>query len=367
MDIYIKKIHESNIWKKIHSQEDVLSIMSYFKNNNVDYSSIDDFLNYLINNNHIDKSDINKKFFTSILMIAYFPDDVIGKNRGDKENLIYDRAKEIYEMVKNCKVENIQKKLITFKILFNEWKKQDKISQINLLCEMYYKYTESLEDFNNKKKLTDSELLDVNKDITETMDAEDKHNYIVKAREYDEHQASIFKKQIFNTQNKILHQLKILTPNYKKYLSSYKFKNVEYDESVYKMVYTKMKYIYWKNIKRDIFELKKKDIFNHIINDYIEIIANLKVKNLDYSEINRLSDYDIDEDNLLDACIELCIKIVEINKKIDSENYDEIYDMLIKKLDNNKKYITEIFKFCFDRLESIKKIMTGLSLKNNSQ
>ena len=232
---------------------------------------------------------------------------------------------------------------------------------------MYYKYTESLEDCNNKEKLTDSQILDANKQITDTMNSEDQANYILKAREYDEEQYSIFKNQIFSTQNKILHQLKALTPNYKKYLSSYKFKNIEYDESMYKMVYTKMKYIYWKNIKRDIFELKKIDIFNHIISDYLEIISNLKVKNLDYSDVSKLLDYDIDEDNLLDACMNLCIKIVEINKKIDSENYDEIYDMLIKKVNNNNKYITEIFKFCFDRLESIKKIMKGLSLKNNTQ
>ena len=55
MDIYIKKIHESEIWKKIHSDNDVLLIMAYFKNNNIDYSSIDNFLNYLVNNNKIDK------------------------------------------------------------------------------------------------------------------------------------------------------------------------------------------------------------------------------------------------------------------------------------------------------------------------
>ena len=39
--------------------------------------------------------------------------------------------------------------------MFDEWKKQDKDSQMNVLCEMYYKYTESLEEYEKDEEPTD--------------------------------------------------------------------------------------------------------------------------------------------------------------------------------------------------------------------
>ena len=47
------------------------------------------------------------------------------------------------------------------------------------------------------------------------------------------------------------------------------------------------------------------------------------------------------------------------------EKYDEIYDMLLNKLSTNDHYITHIFKFCFDRLETIKKIKTTISVNTS--
>mgnify|MGYP004128614087 CR=1 FL=1 len=49
--------------------------------------------------------------------------------------------------------------------------------------------------------------------------------------------------------------------------------------------------------------------------------------------------------------------------QIDSENYDEIYEMLLGKLDNTPKYVTDILKLCFNRLETIKDIKITISKK----
>tara|TARA_B100000575_G_scaffold292779_1_gene302097 strand:- start:765 stop:1877 length:1113 start_codon:yes stop_codon:yes gene_type:complete len=366
MDSLVENIKQSEIWKKIHSDEPVLDIMAYFKSKNIDYSSIESLIDYISSNHSIDKTLITCKFLTSIIMISKFPDDIIGNNKGETEEILHKKAVEIYQILVENKTENIHKKLVTFKLLFDEWKQADKLNQINLLCEMYYKYDESINEFKNKKILSDEELLDINKEITDTMDSEAKMDYINKARAYDKEQGEIYMKHVNNARNQILHQLKELTPIYKKCLYHYKFKNVTYDESVYKMVYTKMKHIYWGNIKRDIFELQKCDIFKHVVQDYIDILSAMKITQLDYSSLESLLDYELSPDHLEDACILLCETIVKLNKQLDSENYDEIYDMLIEKLHNNSKYITEIFKFCFDRLESIKKIKDSLAIKNNS-
>jgi hypothetical protein len=366
MNSLVENIKQSAIWQKIHSDEPVLDIMAYFKSKDIDYTSIELFIDRICTTNSIDEKLITYKFLTSILMIAKFPEDIIGTTKGDVEQLLSKKATEIYQMLEENKTENIHKKLVTFKLLFDEWKQSDKLNQINLLCEMYYKYDESIDEFKNKDSLSDEALLELNKEITDTMDPEAKMDYIDKARGYDKEQGDIYMKHVNHARNQILQQLKELTPIYKKCLHHYKFKNVTYDESVYKMIYTKMKHIYWGNIKRDIFELQKCDIFKHVVRDYIDILSEIKVTQLDYSSLESLLEYDLDSDHLEDACVSLCETIVHLNKQLDSENYDEIYDMLLEKLSDNHHYITEVFKFCFDRLETIKKIKDSLALKNNT-
>ena len=70
-------------------------------------------------------------------MISKFPTDIIGEKLEEKEQNIINKANEIYNKFLINEMENINKKLFTFKIMFDEWKKQDKYSQMNLLCEMY--------------------------------------------------------------------------------------------------------------------------------------------------------------------------------------------------------------------------------------
>ena len=70
--------------------------------------------------------------------------------------------------------------------------------------------------------------------------------------------------------------------------------NIEFSEEiVYKHVYNKMKQVYWENIKSDIFEKQNTEIYRHIINDYLELLEDINIKDLDTSVIEGLKDYDI--------------------------------------------------------------------------
>lgn len=363
MNQLVENIKSSEIWKTIHSDKSVPEILDYLKSDKLDYSSINAFLDYLTENFGIEKNILRPKFMISIFMVSKFPDDIVGKKLEDKEKAIIERAKEIYNKFDTLSLENINKKLVTFKIIFEEWKKQDKYSQMDVLCEMYYKYTESLEDYEKEENISDDEIIEMHKSITDTMDNEAKGEFIASLREKHEIEKDAVVKQINEMRNKILLSLKRLSPQYQKYLKNYKLKNVKYDETVYKHVYNKMKQVYWDNIKRDIFESKNTEIYAHIIKDYLELIEDIKIKDLDTSILETLRDYHINEDDLLDACITLCKTIIKCNMQIDSENYDEIYEMLLKKLDTTPEYVSDIFKLCFNRLETIKDIKITISKK----
>ena len=38
-----------------------------------------------------------------------------------------------------------------------------------------------------------------------------------------------------------------------------------------------MKHIYWSNIRKDIFEKKDKNVYHHILNDYVTIFESLEI------------------------------------------------------------------------------------------
>ena len=364
MSEYIELLKKSDVWLKIHSESDVTKITEYLRNPNINYNVLDNFLNFIQQKFNIEEKIINHKLLVSILMISKFPNDLIGSSRNDTEESIYQKASEIYELINNSNLENINKKLITFKIIFDDWKSQDKFNQINLLCEMYHKYTDSLAEYTFDEP-SDEIILSQNSEIIETMDDEKKKEFVEKAKQHERDTKNDFINKINKMRNKILHSLKQLTPNYKSYVKNYKLKNVKYDESVYKIFYTKMKHIYWSNIRKDIFEKKDRNVYYHVLNDYINIFESLEISNLDIEPLKSYLDYEISEDNLVEACITICKQFIEINKQIDSENYDEIYDTLYAKLVNNKNYVTHLYKFCFDRLETIKKIKTTLKLNQD--
>ena len=146
MENIIKNIKESNIWKYIHNDNNNIdNIMVYLKKKDIDYSAFDNLLCYIADNNGVNIDNINSYFIVSIIMIHKFADDIIGKNRVEEEDIIVYKANEIYNvLLNNTNKENIHKKIITFKILYDDWKNKDKTQQLDILSDMYYKYTKSI-------------------------------------------------------------------------------------------------------------------------------------------------------------------------------------------------------------------------------
>mgnify|MGYP001424906037 CR=1 FL=1 len=329
MENHISNLKKTKVWNKLEDDIQFDEITDFLRSEGIkeDYTIIKNFLDYLSEKHEIEENLLDSKFIVSILMINKFNDFIIGKNRVEKEELIVQKSSEIYNMIKNDQIVDINKKLVTFKIIFENWKKDDKEQQLNLLCEMYYNYQKS---------------------INESKNDEGKSEYV---------------DELEKTKTKIIKSMKMITRDYKKYLDNYKFKNVEYDEKVQKMMYVKLKMAYWNNMRNLVFEKKNINVFKHILNDYKEIINDIKIRNFDYSKLNNFMDYEVKKQDLVYALTELGKYFIETNKSIDSENYDEIYDMLYQKLNNNNKYIIDIFKFCFERLDVISKIKENLDSK----
>ena len=356
MDTIIENIKTSLIWDKLHESESMDNIVEYLKTKNVDYTTISTLIDNITTNHKIAHGILRPSFIVSILMIGKFPDEMIGTKLGDTEQNIVDKAHDIYIKFETNAMENIHKKLITFKIIFDEWKRLDKENQIGLLCEMYYKYTESIDECVKKEPVTDEFILLTNPDLTNTMDTVAQLNFIEQVRNTHQHDTDVFLKEVNGMRNKILHSMKKLTPSYMTHLNNYSYKNVKYDQSVYKAIYANIKSVYWDNIKTEIFVNKNCDIYKHVIADYTGLLDELNVSGLDISELLSIKDYDIDGENLGYAFSVLCKTIVDINLQVDSENYDEVYKMVLDKLEISDKYSTDVLKLCFNRLETIKTI-----------
>ena len=288
MENLFVSIKNTDFWILINddnkSVDDIILYTRIKIKKNNDYEKLDKFIDNLDKEFKIDKEIITKQFIISCLMIAKYPDELISKVRNEKEKLVFDKSFEIFEMIKEDKYENFNKKIITFSIIFEDWQNKDKESQLNLLCEMYYRYKNNIDA------------------VTTDIDKLEQENELIMNKK---------------------------------------------DEYVN--------------------ELKNTDIYKHIINDYLNLINNLKVSNLDISLLITLKDYEIESENLLDACYTLVKAFININKQLDSENYDEIYDMLLNKVINNNGNVVDLYKFCFERLEMIKKIKEKLNKDNNYQ
>ena len=108
------------------------------------------------------------------------------------------------------------------------------------------------------------------------------------------------------------------------------------------MIYTKQ-YIYWENIRKYIFTDNNVDILHRVVLDYKELIKEIKVI-VDVNMLDSLLEYDINENNITQASVAASKEFININKQIDSEKTDEIYDMVSNKITENNKYLVDGFK-----------------------
>ena len=272
----------------------------------------------------IPKEYLSLRVFISSLMIYKDPNSLLSKTRQDIEENLYLKSREIFNFInnKNNDYKLLGKKILTHKILFDEWKQKDLESQMNILCELYYRYREAVDE--------------TPKDVINQSN-----------------------KEIVNYVNKLEKSMKRLTPNYTEYIDNYKLKKVSYDDKASNLIYKKLKSTYWKFIENKIFEEKKYEIIDRIVDDYCELIDEINIKDLDLSSIKNYKGI-----NSLEALVSLANQMIIVNKRIDSEHYDDIYAYITEKLIKSNKYLTDIFKFVFERLEFIKNVKTTV-LQNN--
>ena len=323
METHLSNIKNTEFWE-LMNKNDADKLISYTTTRGfleTDETVFNNMLEYLSSNYNIPSEYLSPKIFTSTLMIAKYPDIFLDSNRELLEQTVYERALEIYNFLEDnlSDYKLLGKKLFSFKIVFEDWKEKDLKQQIELLCEMYFRYQEGIDQFAN----------DVSKD-----------EYVIELKQMSQ---------------KILNNMKRLTPNYQKYLDNYSDKQVSYSDKVNTLVYNKLKELYWDNINTEIFEHSNYTVIDTIIDDYQDVLIKLKNKNFNGDKFNDFRGI-YTEENFKN----IAIQMVRYNKQLDSENYDEIYDYTIEKINENIRNATSIIKICFDRLELIIKIRENI-------
>ena len=326
----IVEFKNTPFWNKIHNDEiqvdEMIRYVSSIEFINNGHIIVANIIDILIEKYSIPKEYLNKKVFTSIFLIHKFPKYLLSTELSHIEQVLFNKATDIYDYIsQDINGKEFGKKLVTFKILFDDWKDKDLTSQLDVLCEMYYRYQDNINEF---------------------IKDESKEEYVLELKQFT---------------NKIETSMEFLTPTYKEYLDNYKFKNIDYDEKVYKTVYKKLKSIYWRNISNQIFVKENYKVIDTIIDDWSEIYT--------ISNINSNINIEIIEEYrgiyTLEAIIALGKDIISFNKLLDSEIYDEIYEYILEKIGDNPKYIIDLFKITFDRLEFINKLRENIIHSTN--
>ena len=328
METYITKIKDTKFWKDLHNgNADLLISFTMKKDFRETEDLFDDMLSYLSKNYNIPEEYLSAKILTSVLMIAKFPDTFLDSNREILEQTVFDRAWEIYDLMENESKEykTLGKKLFSFKIVFEDWKEKDLKQQLDLLCEMYYRYQEGINQYAN--------------DVA-------KSDYVQELKQIS---------------HKIVSNMKRLTPNYQTYLDNYSDKLVSYSDKINNLVYKKLKDIYWENLEDEVFNNDNYQVIDRIIDDYQEQLESLKNDNFNGSKFNQYRGIYTPENFK-----NIAIQLVRYNKQLDSENYDEIYEYTIEKINENPRNIISIIKICFDRLEMIVKIKDTVDERNSN-
>lgn len=245
-----------------------------------------------------------KNIIVAILLINKFPCELLSSNRGEEEENLYQKSKEIYKLLITNDIDYIMlaKKLYTFSIMYSEWKNKDKQMQLNMLSELYYRYSE---------------------DINKFLSVSTNHNEKI-----------LYNKLFKGFLNKVLKQMALLDKNWKEYLSKYNYKKIDFDEKSHRFMYNKLTEVYWEHLKIQYLSSFSDDIIKQVITDYILLFTKIdNSKNLNY-----LYNY---KSNLS----ELYQELINLNKLIgDSFEYKNII---------NKKQTFKFFKIIFNYLEKV--------------
>ena len=249
MELYINEMIHCDVWKFIEISDNIDDIISYISTvSEPKYIHYNKFIDELKKITNIDYN-ITPNDIITIHLISEYKDEFLSKTLVDIEKQIYNRANEIINIIntndENNTPEILIKKIITFNIMFMDWKEKDKLSQLDILSEIFFRYNEALREFQ------------VNND--------------------DDDIKNVYIEELNMFMNSILYNMKRLDINYKDHLFNYKFKNVEFDNNARKYIYNNLVHIFWKNIEYRIKILKDYTVINLIIDSYIDIYVKISL------------------------------------------------------------------------------------------
>ena len=250
MESYINDMIQCDIWEFIKKSENIDQIIAYIPNvDNPKYITYNKFIQKLKEQTDTDYK-ITYNDIITIHLISKYKAEFLSKALVDIEKHIYDRANEIINIINSYNnTDNwphiLMKKMITFNIMFIDWKEKDKNSQLDILSEIFFRYNEALHEFQVSDK--------------------------------DEELKKIYIEELNAFMNNVLYNMKRLDSNYKEHLYKYKFKNIEFDNNSRKYIYNNLVNIFWKNIEHRLRILKDYSVINLIIDSYIDLYMKISL------------------------------------------------------------------------------------------
>ena len=231
-----------------------------------------------------------------LLLIYRFPNEIISSNRNSFEDELYQKSTEIFKLLNDTVINDYKKiaqKILTLYLQYENWMNKDKTLQIEILCEIFKQY----ELFYKK------------------VDSDNKKNINVFLQ-------------------KILMYLKDLDSNWKQTLRNYSFKNIDYDKNSHENMLKYLQFVFWDNIKMEIFVKNNFEIMNLLIQDFLLLVKKSNMI-IDTTILNNYKKIRNQED-----IVELADIIIDITKNIDTHfNYNFSSVDLIGN-----------FEICFNRL-----------------
>lgn len=203
----------------------------------------DDVYNKTIEVFGISLDMLHPRMLYTAKMLTRFPNELIGTVLIREEELLVSAATKCIQHIETLDIQDIGKQLVSFNILFNTWRNNDRISQFDILSELFYRYKETIDDIQNTG--------------------------------YDDAINTEYTKAIREFMNKILATMRQLDPNYMKHLHNYKYKHIEFDEQAHTYMYSKLKEVFWDNIYRELYIAKNYKIMSFILDNYSLLLTKI--------------------------------------------------------------------------------------------
>jgi len=197
-----------------------------------------DFINSLKKLINYNGDVINAKTFLSAYLISNFQSEVLSScEQSEIEKFVYGESIQLVKDTQKLKVGDKKKllefipKLNKFKHTFNNWKKKDLESQLEIYSDMYHNYRHKIEQVqqeSNRQEATTSNI--------------------------PQNTSQEYLDNLIKMRDKIYRQIEKLVGKEEAKNTVDRFKRVErnYDESVYNAIKKTMRKAFWDKFKRDI-------------------------------------------------------------------------------------------------------------------